>query len=81
MGTHVARTAADEAVDALAALSDARRALRDLESLLDGIIANPEGAVGNAHQARRNASIVGASLRRAESAVRAGGRAQVTAVS
>lgn len=58
MGSHIQRTAADDLTDAQAALNQAQRALRDLQSHLDGIIANPEGAAAKAHAAKRNAGIV-----------------------
>lgn len=69
MGHYEPRTTADEIADARAALADARRALRDLQSHLDRTISNPEGAVGSAHAAKRNAEIVAASLAAAEDAL------------
>jgi hypothetical protein len=74
MGKHEPRTAADETAAAVAALADARKALRDLRSHLDRIVANPEGTAGNARSALRNVDIVAASLTAAEDAVHASDR-------
>lgn len=76
MGHHEPRTAADETADVLAALAEARRALRDLSSHLDDLQADPV-----AHQVRRNAKIVAAKLDEAEQHVREGNRIQLTSVS
>jgi hypothetical protein len=76
MGHHEPRTAADETADALAALADTRRALRDLSSHLADLQADPV-----AHQARRNARIALAKLDEAERHVREGNRVQLTSVS
>lgn len=81
MGRHIPRTAADERKAAQDALAAAERALRDLRSHLDRIIANPEGAAGKARAARHNADIVAASLETAGKAVQAAGRDQLTSVS
>lgn len=79
MGTHVTRTAVEESADAIAALDDAHRALRDLRAQLASIIANPDGAVGIAHQARRNSEIASASVARAQRAIH--GSVQLKSVS
>jgi hypothetical protein len=76
MGHHEPRTAADETADALAALADTRRALRDLSSHLDDLQDDPA-----AYQARRNARIALAKLDEAERHVREGNRVQLTSVS
>lgn len=79
MGTHVTRTAAEDTVDALAAIDDALRALRDLRAQINSIIDNPDSAVGVAHQARRNSEIARASIARAQAAVH--GTTQLRSVS
>jgi hypothetical protein len=82
MGQHTPRTEAEELRDVRAALSNAQRALRDLRSHLDTIVANPEeGAAGKALAARHNADIVAAELAAAGQAASALGRAQLTVVS
>lgn len=75
MGQYIPRTAADETADALTALDEAHRALRDLRAQLDGIIANPDGAAGIAHQARRNSEIASASIATAQRAIHGSNRA------
>jgi hypothetical protein len=81
MGEHIPRTAAEDLHDTLAALADARTALKNVQSQLDSIIATPDEPAGRAHEARRNTRIAVASLDAAESRARAAGRSQLTSVS
>jgi hypothetical protein len=81
MGHYEPRTAADETADARAALADAQRALRDLRSHLRQTMTNPEGALGNAHAADRNAEILAAALVAADQALSEQARGQLTVVS
>jgi hypothetical protein len=74
MGQHTERTSADELHAAHHALIHAQRAMRDLRSHLDRIVANPEGAVGNARAAQRNAAIVLAELDQADAGIQAAAR-------
>lgn len=81
MGRHIPRTTTDELADARTDLAAARRALVDLRSHLDHIIANPDGAQGKARAAKHNADIIAASLESAGRAVRAAEQSQLTTVS
>ena len=81
MGHHIPRTAADELAAARTELAAAQRALVDLRSHLDHIIANPDGAEGKARAAKHNADIIAASLESAGRAVRAIEQDQLTTVS
>lgn len=70
MGRHIPRTTADELRDAQAALVKAKRALHDLQSHLDRIVANPGDAPGIVRSANRNASILRSELDQAGAGLR-----------
>lgn len=81
MGQHSPRTASDELHSGHHALIAAQRAIRDLQSHLDQIVANPEGAAQKARAAKRNAAIALSEIDQADAAIQAANRAQVSPVS
>lgn len=78
MGRHIPRTAADVLHDAQAALGEAQRALRDLQSHLDRIADDPAGVAALVPAARRNASIALSQVDEATAAVREAARLDET---
>lgn len=74
MGQHSPRTAADELHAAHHALLEAQRALKDTQSHLDQIIANPEGAAGKARAAKRSASIALSQIDQGDAGIQAAAR-------